>query len=74
MGTKTEGAADFESAAERLSGDVGRVPMAMTFGSQIATFDIAVSLETIEAIANIVQEQRAKAVEAQAVTAEGEED
>ena len=48
--------------------------MAMTFGSQIATFDIAVSLETIEAIANIVQEQRAKAVEAQAVTAEGEED
>lgn len=69
-----EGAADLESAAERLSGDVGRVPMAMTFGSQIATFDIAVSLETIEAIAAIVQEERAKAAEAQTMTAEGEGD
>jgi hypothetical protein len=69
-----EDAADLESAAERLNGDVGRVPMAMTFGSQMATFDIAVSLETIEAIASIVQEERVKAAEAQTITAGGEGD
>ncbi len=56
-----EGAPDLENAAERLSSEVGKVPMGMTFGSQIATFDIAVSLETIGAIAASAKEERAKA-------------
>jgi len=68
-----DAAADLERAAERLSGDVGRVPMAFVFDSQMATFDAAVSLETLEVIAAIVEEERAKAAEAQTMTDEGEE-
>lgn len=56
-----EGEADLEGVADRLSGEVGRVPMAMTFGSKMATFDIAVSLKTIAAIAAIAQEQKTQA-------------
>jgi hypothetical protein len=61
-----------ESAAERLSGGVGRVPMSMSFGTQIATFEIAVSLETVKAIATIVEEERAKTAEAHTMAAETE--
>jgi hypothetical protein len=69
-----KGAAALDRAAELLSGDVGRVPMAMTFGSKIATFDIAVSLDTIKAIAAIVIDERAKIVESQNEAVEGEGD
>ena len=55
-----EAAADLERAAERLSGDVGRVPMAFVFDSQMATFDSAMSLETLKVIAAIVEEEQAK--------------
>jgi hypothetical protein len=69
-----EDAAALDSAAERFSGDVGRIPMALAFDSQIATFDFALSLETLEAIAAIVEEERARAAQAQTITAEGEGD
>jgi len=69
-----KGAATLESAAERLGGDVGRVPMAMTFASKIVTFEIAVSLETIETVAAIAQEERAKIAETKTMTTESEGD
>jgi hypothetical protein len=69
-----EDTAEIEQVAERLSGEVGRVPMAMVFDSQMATFDTAMSLETIEVIATIIEEERAKTAKEQAVQAEGEGD
>ena len=68
-----EGEVEFVDVAERLSGESGRIPMAVTFSSGMATFDIAVSLETIGTVAAIVQEQeaqRAPAAEDQAESAE----
>jgi hypothetical protein len=69
-----EDAADIERAVERLSGDVGRVPMAFVFDSQMATFDAAMSLDTLETITEIFEEEQAKTAEAQTMTDEGEED
>jgi hypothetical protein len=68
-----EGAAAFESIAERLSGDAGRVLMSMTFASKMATFDIALPLETIGVLVAIAQEQRAQTTEEATPIAEGEE-
>jgi hypothetical protein len=56
-----EGAPNLAGAAERLSGEVGRIPMGMTFGSKMATFDMAVSLKTVGEIAAIAREEQAKA-------------
>jgi hypothetical protein len=69
-----DAAADLERAAERFSGDVGRVPMALVFDSQMATFDTALSLETLEVIAAIIEEEQAKAAREKAVIAEGDND
>jgi hypothetical protein len=65
-GSLPEGEEALDDAAKRLSGDAGRVPMAVTFASQMATFDMAVSLETIEVIAEIAAEERAREAEAEA--------
>jgi len=69
---KPEEAAALDRAAELLSSDAGRIPMALVFDSQMATFDTAMSLKTLEVIATMVQEERAAAAAAQTMTAKGE--
>jgi hypothetical protein len=67
-----EDSAEIESAAKRLSGDKGRIPMALVFDSHMATWDMAVSLDTIEVIAEIAAEQRAKRAEEQTMSEDEE--
>jgi len=64
---------DFEVPARTLSGDAGRIPMGIRFDAGSATFHVAVSLKTIEAIAEIAEQERAEAAAAASVTtAEGD--
>ncbi len=56
-----EDAEEIEAAAARLSGEAGRILMAVKFDSQMASFEMAVSLKTIETINTIFEEQQAKA-------------
>jgi len=55
-----------QSAADALSGEVGRIPMAFTFDSKSVSFDMAVSLKTIEAVTTLVMEARERAANADA--------
>jgi hypothetical protein len=71
--TAPDDSAEIENAAKRLGGENGRVPMAMVFADRMATFDMAVSLATIEVIAEIAAEQRAKKAEEQMMSDKGEE-
>jgi hypothetical protein len=61
-----EEAEAIESAAEALSGKAGRIPMAFTFDTIGATFEMAVSLETIETITTLAMEAKERAAEAEA--------
>jgi len=56
-----EDAEAIERAAAALSGDAGRIPMAIKFDNQIASFEMAVSLKTIETINTAIEEEKAKA-------------
>jgi hypothetical protein len=65
-----EDAAELEEVAERLRGEVGRIPMALAFDSKIATFDTAMSLEALEVITAIIEEEQAKTVQEERSTAD----
>lgn len=56
-----EEAESIQKAADALSGDVGRIPMAVKFDSESAYFEMAVSLQTIETITTIADEMEANA-------------
>ena len=67
-----EEAEDIEKAAAGLSGEAGRIPMAMTFVDEMASFEMAVSLKTISTISAIAEEQKAKRAKAAAEEPEAE--
>jgi hypothetical protein len=46
--------------SQALAGETGRIPMGLRFDDQSASFEIAVPLKTIEAIATFAAEQKAK--------------
>jgi hypothetical protein len=60
-----EGGEKLAGPAEALSGETGRIPMGIRFNDGEASFELAVSLKTIESIAAIVMEEKAKAMAAE---------
>jgi hypothetical protein len=63
---------DLNGAAGRFSGAAGRIPMALRFAPKSATFELAMSMETIETIAAIAEEDRARAAAAAVVELDDE--
>jgi hypothetical protein len=57
---------DLEGPADALNGEAGRIPMGIRFDSESVSFELAVSLKTIETIAAIAEEERAKKANADA--------
>jgi len=60
-----EGGISLEGPAQALSGEAGRIPMGISFDETRASFELAVPLKTIETIAGIIREEKAKAAAAQ---------
>jgi hypothetical protein len=56
--------------AQALSGETGHIPMGLTFDDQSASFELAVPLKTIEAIAGFAAEMEAQEAAAEAAAAE----
>jgi hypothetical protein len=52
---------DLDGPASALSGDAGRIPMGVRFAGNTASFEMAVSLGTIEAMAALAEQARAEA-------------
>jgi hypothetical protein len=66
IGVVPEGEIDLDGPADALNGEAGRIPMGIRFDSESASFELAVSLKTIETITAIVEEERAKKANADA--------
>jgi len=63
-GVIPEGEIDLDGPADALNGEAGRIPMGIRFDSESASFELAVSLKTIETIAAIVEEEKMRAAAA----------
>lgn len=65
-----EGELDLDGPVGALRGEAGRIPMGLKFGPDSATFELALPMKTIEAIAAIAEHERAEAAAAAASEAE----
>ena len=63
---------DLDGPMGGFRGEAGRIPMALLFDSESATFELAMSMKTIETIAAVAEEERAAAAAAAEAAAEAE--
>jgi hypothetical protein len=67
-GVVPEGELDLDGPMGGFRGEAGRIPMALRFDSESATFELAMSMKTIETIAAVAEEERAAAAAAEVST------